>query len=380
MALITFSGLASGIDSSALIEATLEQQRAIRIAPFEREIEEKQATNDAFSTLKTLLEELSSTVQPFRYLNGGAIAKTVLSSDDSVISATASNSAEAGTYSLTVSQLAKNATFSFDDRFTSGTDAINSSINDGAIAADRTVSYTIGSGAEAESIDIELTSTMTANDFVSQFNLQSDKATASLVNTGTTSTPSYAIVIQSNSEGLEEGEITLNSVGAEVQTAGAGAFTSSQLEQATNLVFSLAGVAGTITRSSNTVTDVIQGVSFTAQDIGTASITVGTDSGTTEGLIQDFVDKYNEIIEFIKENDAITESESKGEITHIFGPLASTSLDDGLLSALRSELSGAGTSGRVVNILADLGITTERDGTLSFNSDTFQTALANDGE
>lgn len=380
MALITFSGLASGIDSSALIEAMLEQERTVRVIPFEKEIDKREETNSAFDELKTLLGELNTAAQAFRTLNGGAIAKNVSSSDETVLTATASNAAEAGTYSLNVSQLAKNGTFSFDDRFTSSSDAINSSINNGAAAVDRTVSFTVGQGANSENIDIEITSGTSLTDFVTEFNEQSEFANASVVNTGTASSPSYAIVIQSKYEGQEKGTITLNSVGTEVQTAGAGAFTTNTLDQAQDLQFTLGGVTGTITRSSNTVTDVIEGVSFTASGSGASTLSISTDTGATESLLSEFVEKYNAVVEFIAENDSISEEQTGSEITNVFGPLASTSLDDGLLSALRAALTGAGTSGRTVNILADLGVTTQRDGTLAFDTEKFQSALADDAE
>ncbi len=381
MALISFSGIASGIDSASLIEALLDQQRQARITPLETAVTELQETNSSLEELSTLLDNLKSSVDIFRVINGGGVAKTGLSSDESILSAAASNSAQTGTYDITVNQLAKNATFSFDDRFSSGDTAINSSINDGAADADRTVSFTVGTGGDAENIDIVLTSTTSANDFVQQFNAQSDKATASLINVGTTASPSYAIMINSDSEGTEDGTITLNSVGTEVQTAGAGAgaFTSNQLNQATDLEFTLDGVAGTITRSSNTVSDVVSGVTFTASDVGSATISVGVDSETTRGSLEEFVEAYNEIVAFIAENDTVTRDESGAEVTNIFGPLAGTSLDENIISALRSAFSESSSSGNLaVNTLADLGITTDRDGSLLFDGDVFTEAIGDD--
>ena len=386
MATISFSGLASGIDSTSLISALLEQQRAARITPLEDKIAAFQETNDAFSQLKELLNSLKAAAQKFRELYGTALAKTALSSDETVISATAANSATNGAYSLEVTALAKSATYSFDSSaqtYSSSDAAINSSINDGAAEADRTVTVQIGQGSEQETVSVVLTSTSTLNDFVTEFNNESENAVASVVNVGTASSPDYRVVITGSNQGSEKGEISV-SVGSEITGAGSGAWDANSVSQAQDATFRIGGVGAgagdTITRSSNTNSDVIPGITFSLHAAGSATISVQDDSDSTAATIQEFVDAYNEVIKFISDNDTVTRDESGEEIENIFGPLASTSLDENLLSSLRSALSSSSTSGRTVNVLSDLGITTERDGTLKFDQDTFQTAMSQDPE
>lgn len=377
MPLINFSGIASGIDSASLIEAIIEQQRAVRIQPQEKRISTYQETNESLNKLTDLLNTLNDTVSHFRLLNGGIISKTVSSSDETKVSASASNFAASGTYGINVTQLASNGILSFDDRFSSESEVINSSINNGAAEADRTASISIGTGAEQENIDIVLTNTTTAQDFVEQFNSQSTKANASLVNLGTESSPSYGILISSNEEGTELGTIS-QSIGTEITSAGTGAFTAVTSDQATDAQFTIDGISGTITRGSNTITDVITGLSFNLQATGSANVTVGVDQETTTSYLEDFVNAFNDVIEYINENDAITEDDTQEEVTNIFGSLSSVSVDENLVSSLKAALTGSSISGGSVNVLADLGITTERDGTLKFDSDVFKQALAKD--
>lgn len=377
MALVNFSGIASGIDSAALIQSLLDQQRATRITPLQTKVTSYQETNSAFSQLKSLMSTLSDKAQTFRTLNGGVLAKQSTSSDESVVTSSASNTATNGSYDLTVTDKARNGTFSFNDRYSSSTAAINSSISDGAPAADRTVSFTIGTGDNAEDIDIELTSTSTLTDFVQQFNSSSTSATASVVNVGTTASPSYAVIINSNNEGTDRGTVTLNSVGTQL-AAGGGAFQTNTLSQATDAEFTISGISGTITRSSNTISDVITGVTFNLQSTGTAKLTVSDDTSTTRGTVEDFVEAYNDVVNFIKENDLVTQEQDGAETVNIFGTLSGTSIDENILSSIRQAFSNAGISGGSVNILADLGITTERDGTLSFDGDIFDDAIATD--
>lgn len=377
--LINFSGIASGIDSSALIDAILGQQRKAQIDPLETQIQELSDTNSALDELSELLSNLNTAVGKFRTINGGVLAKTASSSNETVLSASASNAAQTGTYSVTVGQLARAATYSFADRFAASSTAINSSINNGAVAADRTVTVTSGTGSEQESINIELTNSTTAAEFVTQFNAQSSKAEASLVNVGTSSSPSYALVINTLNTGEDKGTISVN-VGSEIQSAGSGAFitASSTLVQAENAEFTVTGIDGTISRGTNTVTDVLSGISLSLLSTGASTVSVSSDKDTTAQSIQDFVDAYNEVFSFIKENDSVTQEQDGGELKNIFGKLSNSAVDDNLLSQLRSALSSSGTSGRTVNILADLGITTQRDGSLAFDEDKFSEAFAED--
>jgi len=386
MAPVTYSGLASGIDSSALIQALLDQKRAARVEPFETRIAEFEETNDSLTQLKTLLNTLKDAAAKLRTLNGGPIMRQAVSSDETLLTGAASGSALDGTYGLTVSQLARNGSYSLSSAnrtYTGGDAAINADINDAAAAADRTVSFSVGSGSYQEQIDVVLTSETSLHDFVNDFNSQSSLATASIVNVGTSTAPNYLIRIASNSTGTERGAVALLSVGDEVANAGnpgGGAFDVQTSSAAQNARFAIDGVTGVIERQSNTVSDVINGVTFELHGTGSAVLEVQSDSGATAAVVQDFVDAYNEVLNFAAESNTITRQEDKGVVKNIFGPLAKTSLDDSIVGALRSALQSASASGGTVNILADLGVTTQRDGTLSFDQEDFEQALQDDPE
>ncbi|RMG44420.1 MAG: hypothetical protein D6719_01810 [Candidatus Dadabacteria bacterium] len=378
MPLINFTGLASGIDAEALISATSDAARAQRVTPLEDKISELEDTNSSLEELKTKLTSLKSLLQQFTTVNGGAVAKLGKSTDETVVTATASNAASDGSYSITVTQLAKNATISFATTattYTSATDVIDSGINDGAPDADRTIPITIGTGAKAETVNVVLTSTTTLNDFVEAFNNSTTKATAVVSNVGTSSSPDYRVIITSNKEGTEEGQLTIGAYGPEIT-----AFDSNTTDPATDANFTLSGVSGTITRSTNTVSDLIPGVTFTLESVGgPTTITVATDVSATTSAVQDFIDAYNDIVKYLDENNQITRQEDGKNVTNIFGPLANTRVDDGVLTSLRGDMSGSTySSGTQIKIFADLGITTERDGTLKFDTDTFEQALSDE--
>jgi flagellar hook-associated protein 2 len=377
MSLISFGGLASGIDTASLIDALIEKQRINRIDPVKKRIEEYTQQNDALSDLTKKLESLSSVLQKFRAVNGGGISKLATSSSESRVTAAASNAASNGTYTVTVSQLASNAAFSFDDRFSSATATINSSINNGASAASRTVTVGIGTGTNTETVHVELTNSSTISDFVNSFNASSSKAEASIINVGTASSPSYAISIHSLNQGTELGELSI-SVGAEITSAGSGAFAAYTLSQATNATFSISGISGSLTRGSNTVNDVIAGLTLSLQSTGSATVSIRDDAATTTSSLQEFVDAFNDVLSFVAKNDRVVPDDEAAKT--VFGPLSSTSLDESIVSMLRQALSSASGGSASVGVFADLGITTQRDGTLRLDTDRLAEAIAADSE
>ncbi len=370
MGLINFSGLASGIDSSSLIQAILDQSRASRIKPLQEQISTLKDTNTAFDDLTTLLDKLKTSASKFRSVNGGILSKIGSSSDETVATATAQNSANNGSFTLTVSALAKRGTQTFNDRFSSSSSAVAPTLVD---TGNNFLTYTIGTGSNQETVQVEVTSSSTLDSIATEFNSLSDKAVASVINVGTSSTPSYAIMVTSNSEGTDKGQIGV-SAGSDITTA--GIFAASTLDQASNAQFTVSGVTGTITRSSNSVSDVFQGLTLNLSKVGSTTISVGVDAEATTATMQEFIDNYNELVEFINENDLITREENGEEVKNIFAPLSTTSLDNQVLTSIRSALSSAGISGNTYNILADLGVTTQQDGTLKFDAETFQEAVS----
>jgi flagellar hook-associated protein 2 len=321
---------------------------------------------------------LQTTVRKFATINGGIVAKQAVSSDESIVTAAANNFASSGTYSLTVSQLAKNATASLGtgaSTYTSASAVINSGMNDGDPAANRTVSVTIGTGGSAETVNVVLTSASTLNDFVSEFNQNSTKAQATVINVGTSSAPDYKLMIVSDEQGVEDGSLAIN-VGPSV-----GALDDQTLSNATDAQFSLDGIGGIITRGSNTVSDLVDGVTFNLTSTGTATVSVGNDNATTASAAKEFVELFNEIVNFVKENNQITREEDGDDVSNIFGSLAKTRVDDNAITSLRSQISAASItdgSAEQVTIFAAMGIKTNRDGTLEFDEDEFEDAMNNE--
>jgi flagellar hook-associated protein 2 len=360
---ITFAGIASGIDTNGLIDATSEAARATRVKPSEKKVTELEETNAAIEDLSSKFDSLRTILGNFNSLAGGGVSKTATSSKESSFTATATNAAANGSYSVTVTSVAKGGIYSFGSGYTSSTALL------GPIPTED-VSFTVGT----ETFIVAVDANKTITDFVNDFNTASSLAEATLVNlgNGTLASPdNYKIVISSIYEGTAKGSITKNLNGAWM------AGIESSQATATDASITIGGI-GTVTRPSNSLTDVIPGVTITAVATGPAgTLKISEDSATTSSKVQEFIDQFNEIVSFISENNLITRQETSTTVQNVFAPLASSRTDDSALAAVRSALSSTtASSGTSIRIFADLGITTERDGTLKFDTTKFAAAVA----
>ncbi len=374
MAALSFSGIASGIDTQAIIDSTVASARLARVTPNKTKLGELEETNTALETLGTKLDALRTTLQQFTSLAGGGVSKIGSSSKESVVGATATNAATNGSYDITVTSLAKNHTYSFDQTYASTTSPLESSLTGAEPAADRTVTFTIGTGANQETVSVVVTDgSYSISKFVADFNTAATKAEASIVNVGTESSPSYKVVISGTYEGTEKGTISRTALGASLTS-----LTLFSESAASNSSLSISGI-GNITRSTNSISDVIPGVTLNLASAGSATVKIAEDAATTTAKMQDFVAAYNDIVKFVSENNQITRDDSGDEVKSVFSPLATSRTDDSALQALRAQLSSSVASGGSrIRVFADIGITTERDGTIKFDSAKLQQALSSE--
>lgn len=382
MALINFSGIASGIDTEGLIKATSDATRKTRSTPLTTKVTELSDANDALTTLKSKLETLRNALQDMSTLSGGAVVKQVTSSSESLITATAANGAINGTYtvSLGTSAKANNGVQSLYDVAGTSWTSLTSPFKAGAtLTSSPANEISITVGGETETITISDSTTI--SDVISTFNSNNSEGVMSAVNVGTTASPVYRLMVSALSTGATDGAVSIT-VGSDFT----GLVDKSTAQAASNAQFDVAGIGTTIQRSSNTVTDVLPGINFTIQGNPTSStdvtLQVSDDVTATTSKVQKFVDAWNDIVKYIKDKNLITRDETDAKNpTNVFGVLAKTSIDEDALSALRSALSSSTyTEGSEVRIMADLGIATQQDGTLKFNASgtgiNFKDALA----
>lgn len=173
--------------------------------------------------------------------------------------------------------------------------------------------------------------------------------TASVLNTGTGSTPNY-LTLSANQTGATT--LTLTDGGTNLLTS---------TNQGANTVFDLNGLP--VVKSSAVVSDVVPGVSFTFNGTTTTGQTVGVslapDGSKISSALQDLVTKYNAV---------------SGLVNAQIGPAAGLLSGNPLIVQARQamfSLMNSSGSGSSVQSLASLGIELDNNGVMSFNSATF---------
>lgn len=123
-----------------------------------------------------------------------------------------------------------------------------------------------------------------------------------------------------------------------------------------------------ITRSSNTVNDVIEGLTFNLTNVHTGSestvVSVTEDFNKAADALQKFVEQYNSTQNFITTQLSVGDPSAENNET-------GTLVGDGTLMRLQSNLRSMMTStdahGTTIKGLQDLGVSVDRNGTASFD-------------
>jgi flagellar hook-associated protein 2 len=327
---ISVSGLASGLNTSSIIQALLEAERQpiTRVTHQEEKLSGQQSQ---LQTLKSSLMTLGFAAEEFVLPSVFEGVQSVSSSEPARVSATITGGAGVGGYQLEVTQLANSAqrTFAFASPAAEDTVTI-----DGR-------EYTLKAGATAK----ELASKINAD----------GKGTVFAAVQGKEET----IVLSSRTTGATEGEfIKVADPGATLtEKAGTG-------KAGKNAEYKLDGVAGSST--SNTVTEAIAGVSLTFSALtssGPLTIAVqppAPNLKTIEAKLEAFVNAYNKTVEAVQKQlttKPVEHPANAGELSvgSLFGDTELTGILTHMRQAMYEAIKGL-PSGMASPL--DLGITT----------------------
>lgn len=139
---------------------------------------------------------------------------------------------------------------------------------------------------------------------------------------------------------------------------------SRQIQAARDAQFSVNGIA--LTRPSNTLTDVLPGIEITLQSAVSGILKIERSAAAARDNVQSLVSGLNETLSLVR---ALTSSGASGEgAGSLSGDRNLLALDTALRRLISQPLSGY--ADRPIS-LADLGIATERNGTLRFDPPAF---------
>lgn len=175
---------------------------------------------------------------------------------------------------------------------------------------------------------------------------------------------------------------TLDVAGSESLAALAASGTvqsgAGQITQAADASFELDGLA--LTSKTNTVT-ALSGLSIKLQAEGSSTLSVSANTDGIAGSVESFVMAYNTLLTVTNGLTKVTQTTDKdGNPTTQAGALVADSGLRSLMSQIRSALVAPTGSGSL-RMLADLGVSTNRDGTLAVDKSRLSEAVkANPGE
>jgi len=292
-------------------------------------------------------------------------------SNANVLSASGSAAATPGSYSVRVSRLAT------AHQMTNTADkAVSSSTADIVAGTSGTFTFRVGSGADQT---VTLGETATLEDLRNGINNLGAGVAASILNTGTDTTPAYRLVLTSTTTG-ESNAITIVADDTDLDflngSGTGGTDTLQAAQDALVLVGDPALNPVTVQRSSNTISDAIPGVTLTllteTEGTETVKVNVTQDTGAVKDNIKALASAYNDIVKFINERNTYDVATKKGGI-FFNEPTAR-----GVLTQLRKALSSDVTGLSSMKTVGEIGFKTERDGTITVDEAKLDSVLASD--
>jgi flagellar hook-associated protein 2 len=363
--MISFGGLGNGIDFGPIVEFLVQAKRL----PIDRITEQKlndQEKLTNFGSLGTKLLGLQNAANSLRTRLSFDKNEVSVSSASSqtLLTANASSTAASGTYMVTVNELA-----SAHQVVSKASTAVSTTDTDIVSGASGTFSFQVGTGS-VQTVNLDATGTL--EDLRDGINNLGAGVSASILNTGTETTPAYRLVLGSNDTGFSN-SITISADDTTLDTVTTGVDTF-QAAQDSQIVLGEGVGAVTIDRASNTLADVISGLTLNlqAEDLANpVTISVTRDNAAVKEGVSNFVSSYNEIVEFINEGTKFDlETGERGIL--VGDSLARTVLDRIRQSAL-SQISGLTT----YTSASQIGFETQpADGTIKLNEATFDAALS----
>jgi len=374
--------MATSLDVSSIVSQLMAAERQ-PINKFTAKEAGFQAKLSAYGSVKSSVSGFQTALQG---LNNASRFQTLTAtaSDKEVFSASATSSAVAGTYSIEVSSLAQAqqlvaagqasstaaigsgaaTTVTFDFGTISG-----GTLTDGAYSGAAFASN--GTGTKSITLDSSNNSLQGIRDAI---NAAKIGVTATLINDGG-DTP-YRLALASDNKGVSNSmKVTVSgdaAIGSLLAHDPAGTQKLSETLTGQNANLKVNGVA--ISKPSNSISDVVQGVTLTLNKVtaSPATLTVARDTNSISNAIGSFVKAYNEMASTLKNLSAYDAATQKGAILQ----------GDSTVRALQTQLRGiigsavTGVPGDL-KTLSSIGVSFQLDGSLAVDQAKLGNAMSN---
>ncbi len=364
--------ISGGLDVTTIVEQLMEIERQPETL-MQNQITKNNNKVTAFQNLNTKLSTLLNKINKLIYKAGDSdslltpssfedrlrqsifSARKAASSDDSLVSATGTQGTASGTYAITVSSLAQarsmaSANFADTDTTTVGTGTLvfQTGTND-------PVTVTIDS------------SNSTLKGLRNAINAANAGVTATIINDG--SANPYRLVIASNDTGTEKAFTLADNL------SGGTALAMTETQAAADAIFTVNSVS--ITKSSNTISDVIDGVTLNLQANTTSavSVTVSTDIDSIVSAFTELATAYNDL------NTFFSSQFTYNTATKTAGLLSGDSTVRSVQSKVQQLFTQSVSNGfTTFGVISQIGLSVSRDGTAVVNETKLRSLLSSDLE
>ncbi|MCH8179341.1 MAG: flagellar filament capping protein FliD [Proteobacteria bacterium] len=377
MASLSSLGVGSGLDAETIVTklVALEKQPADALTTTNTKLQTQVSTWGKIQSNFSSLQDAASKLQDSSFWS----STTAKSSDDTTVSVTTGSNAAAGSYAVAVSQLAAGQSVA-SSAYTASTAKVGEgtlTIQLGTYTTDNSTTppaVTFAAKAAASAVNITIgpdDNTLekirdrinTANAGVSA-SIVTDASGARLVlrgQNGETNAFKVSVTESAAAPGLSALAYT-------AETGGTSAMIRTQSAQ--NAKATINGLD--ISSESNTLNNVVDGVTLKLNKTNTSPTTVTVDqdtAGITKGM-QDFITAYNSVVSTIRVQTMYDEASKTA------GPLQGNATARGLLAQMRGLIGSSTSASNVFSRLSDVGIDINKDGTLSMKSTKFNDAMS----
>ncbi len=308
-----------------------------------------EAKIEAFQDLNTKVSSVESSLYALN--NTGFDSMNAVSDDETILTASTGVTASEGNYFVIVRQLAKS----------------QSDMSDGFATADTALgagTFTISPTDGGDNIDIN-TSGKTLTELKDEINANAEDFAATVIYDGT----DYHLQITAGETGVENGfAITDTGIGTNM--------TTKIVAQDALINVNTELEADAISRSSNTITDVIEGVTLTLKDADvskTIKLTVSNDTSDLKEKIDAFAEAFNDLADYLNAQfEFDTENERAGILS---GESAALKVQKELYSVVSTRIGGVDDS-EDYKSFAVIGIELDETGKISINDSKLDDALS----
>ncbi len=375
---------APGVGSSLDINSIVSQLVAAEKAPVEKRLANDEALTQArLSTLgivKSSVSDFQTAISSLTSLSSFQ-SKTISIGNESLFSASASSAAKPGQHSVEVTKLAQAQKLA-SPRFTSTTDSVGTGTLHIKFGTYDSGLNTFTENAAKQGKDIAITPDKSSLSGIRDaINAAGIGVSASILNDGTGS----RLVISSESGAAQGLQITVtDNDGTSLDDAsglsrlafdptaaiGSGKNAEQTLEPR-DAQMKVDGIS--VTRSSNSVTGVIPGVTLDLKNIAVGvptTLTVSENKTSIKDSVEKFVTSFNALKGVLNKTTKYDSTQKKASL--LTGDSAIRSMNNQMQRVMGDVVTGLNSN---VRALADIGITSARDGTLTLDSAKLNTAL-----